>query len=153
MPPIPDYLANRIADLKEEIRLRQELLSAYERVVGDISPSQVSNRDAEEEPNIQEGDELRDSGGLSWRGGAENASGCVRNAIRHMDKDFTLHDIAAWLRAQQMPQDNDKISFVLYRFAKNGEIKVKERGAGKRPTVYENPLSAAPAANQPPIAA
>src|SRR5665213_1730518 len=61
-------------------------------------------------------------------------------AIRRMTEDFTLNDIATLLKREGAPMRNAKISVVLTRLKKRGEIQEIRRGGGRTAALFAGPV-------------
>lgn len=133
MSPELILIEKRIDALKEEIRERMALVGAYQQVAKDLGCREEAAPQGEEKG--QSGDKVEPA--FSWQ--SDKPSAAVRNAIRHMDSNYTLNQIDAWLRHNGYKIERDTISFVLSRFAKAGEIEILEKGAGKRATLFAAP--------------
>lgn len=115
------------ADLVSRLEDCRKKLDAYRLVAMDAGATVTSSKPkAAEKAAPKEGQKLARTTTL------------VRMAISAQKaKTFTVFDLDAWLKAERHEIPRNKVSFILASLIRRGEIRVVEKGAGRKPSTLE----------------
>ena len=71
----------------------------------------------------------------------ENPSAAIRAVAEKIEGNFEVDEVQKMLRAEfpAFHAKRDKISFVLWRMARKGNLRIIEKGTPHRPTIYSRP--------------
>jgi hypothetical protein len=132
--------------LEEEIRHKAALLEAYKLVEADIESRDVPPVEKPPVESANATENAKPQSEVATNGAVHNGSNgnsygensrIVRNAISHMEGNYSVRTLYSWLKVRGVPIAKDQVGTVLNRLREKGEITVCRYGSGRRPTTYK----------------